>query len=195
MHINNLLDLISQYGYPAMFLSLWLGIVGMPIPDEVIVMTGGMVSSLNILHTVPTFILTYLGVVSGLSLGYVLGYRIGAPILDRLTKKKNISSYIQKSNVLIHQYGSYALIISYFLPVVRHVVPYLVGINRMNFLRYAIFSYTTGFIWTLGYFVIGYYFGQNIQYIGDIVYKYGLYALLVIGIFLIFLVLKKKKSC
>ncbi|MED2145653.1 DedA family protein, partial [Bacillus thuringiensis] len=168
MHVNDLLDLIVQYGYPAMFLSLWLGIVGMPIPDEVIVMTGGMVSSLNILHTIPTFILTYLGVVSGLSLGYILGYRIGAPILDRLAKKKRIGSYIQKSTELIHQHGSYALIISYFLPVVRHVVPYLVGINRMNFLRYAMFSYTTGFIWTLGYFTIGYYFGQNIQYIGGV---------------------------
>ncbi|WP_242315110.1 DedA family protein [Bacillus cereus group sp. BfR-BA-01355] len=194
MHVNDLLDLIVQYGYPAMFLSLWLGIVGMPIPDEVIVMTGGMVSSLNILHTVPTFILTYLGVVSGLSLGYILGYRIGAPILDRLAKKKKIGSYIQKSTELIHQHGSYALIISYFLPVVRHVVPYLVGINRMNFLRYAMFSYTTGFIWTLGYFTIGYYFGQNIQYIGAIVYKYGLYTLVISGIILLFLVFKKKKN-
>ena len=38
-----------------------------------IVMSGGFVSSVGILSVVPSFVLTYLGVVSGLSLGYILG--------------------------------------------------------------------------------------------------------------------------
>ena len=40
---------IEQYGYWALFFCLWLGIIGMPIPDEMIVMSGGFVSSLGIL--------------------------------------------------------------------------------------------------------------------------------------------------
>jgi membrane protein DedA with SNARE-associated domain len=166
----------------------------MPIPDEVIVLTGGMVSSLKILQPVPAFFMTYFGVVSGLSLGYLLGYRIGAPILDRLAKKKNIKPYIDKSNLLIERYGSCALVISYFLPVVRHVVPYLVGINRMNFLRYAMFSYTTGFVWTLIYFIVGYYFQKSIEQIGTTVYKYGFYTLLAGGIILLLRWLKNKRD-
>jgi membrane-associated protein len=73
MSYDTLIQSISQLSYAALFFALWLGIVGMPIPDEVIVLTGGAVSQAGLLLTFPAFIVTYLGVISGLSLGYVLG--------------------------------------------------------------------------------------------------------------------------
>ena len=68
----------------------------MPIPDEVIVMTGGLVTALGILNPLPAFILTYLGVISGLSLGHILGHRLGAPVIDRLVQKKKTGTYLRK---------------------------------------------------------------------------------------------------
>lgn len=182
MDVEGLIGLVGQYGYLALFFCLWLGIIGMPIPDEVIVMTGGFVASLGLLHPIPAFIVTYLGVVSGLTLGYILGRIMGFSVLDHLRKKKKMQRYIEKSQDLINRYGSYSLCISYFFPIVRHVVPYLVGIGKMSFLRYAIFSYTTGFVWTLAFFIVGKLFGKSIQHIGETVYSYGLYLL---GILLI----------
>lgn len=155
MQIDTLLDLISQWGYPALFFSLWLGIVGMPIPDEAIVMTGGAVTAQGWLHPLPAFALTYLGVVSGLSLGYVLGRFLGAAAIGRMRKKPKLAKYLERSEALIAKYGQAALVISYFLPVVRHVMPYVVGLNRMPFYRYALFSYTTGLLWTGIFFAIG----------------------------------------
>lgn len=70
---DNLLNMIQTFGYPALFFALWLGIVGTPIPDEVIVMIGGAVAAHGLLQPIPAFAVTYLGVVSGLSIGYVLG--------------------------------------------------------------------------------------------------------------------------
>lgn len=181
MEINQLLEWISDYGYATMFFSLWLGIVGIPIPGEVIVTTGGMVTSFGGLQIVPMFLSTYLGVVSGLSIGYVIGYKFGAPVLERLSKKKKTKWYIAKSNHMIGKYGSYALVISHFLPVVRHVIPYLAGMNRMNFVKYASFAYTAGFLWTLLYFTVGYYFGEHMRGIVEIVYECALYVLIGIG--------------
>lgn len=177
MTIQALVDNIHHFGYFALFFALWLGIVGMPIPDEVIVMTGGMVGSLHMLQTVPAFLVTYLGVVSGLSLGYVLGRMLGPPVLDKLRKKKKLDAYIARSERLLARHGAYTLIFSYFLPVVRHVVPYLVGVNKMSFARYALYSYSTGFVWTIGYFLAGYYFGDRIDTIAAAVHRYGWFAL------------------
>ena len=36
MELHELLSYIEQYGYWALFFCLWLGIIGMPIPDEMI---------------------------------------------------------------------------------------------------------------------------------------------------------------
>jgi membrane protein DedA with SNARE-associated domain len=186
MDVHDLLSLIEQYGYIALFLCLWLGIAGMPIPDEMVVMMGGFVSSLHILKPVPAFFMTFLGVISGLSIGYVLGKFIGTPILERLTKRKKIR-YIRQSQRLLHNYGHFALIISYFVPVVRHIVPYLVGLNKMPFKQYALYSYSTGFAWTLLYFILGNLFGQNIEQIVTLVTKYGL--IFGVGIFVALIIL------
>lgn len=177
MSVDTLISLIGQYGYIALFFCLWLGIVGMPIPDEVIVMTGGFVTSLHLLEPVPAFLVTYLGVVSGLSIGYGLGRIMGPPVLNKLKKKKNIDKYLTKSYDLINKYGSYSLCISYAFPIVRHLVPYLVGIGRMSYARYALFSYTVGFFWTLLFFIVGRTFGHHIDKIGVAVHDYGLLAL------------------
>lgn len=174
MELHELLSYIEQYGYWALFFCLWLGIIGMPIPDEMIVMSGGFVSSLGILQVIPAFLLTYLGVVSGLSLGYILGKIFGTKVLDKLMKKKK-AKYVVKSQEMVEKYGHYALVTSYFIPVVRHVVPYLVGMNNMSFKTYALYSYTTGFLWTLVYFVLGSLFGQHIESIVAVAIEYGVY--------------------
>ncbi|ALC50713.1 DedA family protein [Bacillus thuringiensis] len=174
MELHELLSYIEQYGYWALFFCLWLGIIGMPIPDEMIVMSGGFVSSVGILSVVPSFVLTYLGVVSGLSLGYILGKVFGTKILHKLMKKKK-AKYLIKSQEMVDKYGQYALVTSYFIPVVRHIVPYLVGMNNMSFKTYAFYSYTTGFVWTLVYFVLGSLFGQHIESIVAIAIEYGVY--------------------
>ncbi|CDN38450.1 DedA family protein [Bacillus thuringiensis] len=174
MELHELLSYIEQYGYWALFFCLWLGIIGMPIPDEMIVMSGGFVSSLGILSVIPAFLLTYLGVVSGLSLGYILGEIFGTKVLDKLVKKKK-AKYLLKSQQMVEKYGHYALVTSYFIPVVRHIVPYLVGMNNMSFKTYALYSYTTGFVWTLVYFVLGALFGKHIESIVAIAIEYGVY--------------------
>ena len=100
MNYDTLIQWISHFGYAALFFALWLGIVGMPIPDEVIVMTGGAVSKAGLLHTLPAFLVTYLGVVSGISLGYFLGRFLGPPVLDKFRHKKNFGKYLLRSEEL-----------------------------------------------------------------------------------------------
>lgn len=183
MNYDLLVTLIHDFGYVALFFSLWLGIVGMPIPDEVIVMTGGALTGDGTLLAFPAFILTYLGVISGISLGYVLGRFMGEKVLERLRRKNKIQKYLIVSENLINKYGSFALCISYFLPIVRHVMPYVVGLNQMSFKRYALYAYTTGFVWTLIYFTMGSLIGIHIQEIGTMIYTYGMMILwfLIVG--------------
>jgi membrane-associated protein len=180
MDLDLLVRMGEQYGYAALFFSLWLGIVGMPIPDELIVMSGGMMTAVGWLQPIPAFLLTYLGVVSGLTLGYVLGYKWGAPLLERLAAKYNGLAYLERARRLLERWGSWALCFSYFFPVVRHLVPYLVGIQRMPAKRYALYSLPAGFVWTLHYFLIGRFFGRHVEAIAEAVHSFGLITLCIL---------------
>ncbi len=180
MDSNVLLGMIEVYGYMALFFCLWLGIVGMPIPDEVVVMVGGLTTSQGLLEFAPAFLLTYLGVISGLTLGYGIGRIIGATALERLARKKRTQKHLARAQQLIDRYGSRTLCISYFFPVVRHMVPYLLGIGRMPFARYALFSYSTGLVWTFLFFMLGRCFGMYISQIEQLLKSYGLGGIAVV---------------
>lgn len=176
-----LLVLVQDYGYIALFFALWLGIIGMPVSDEVIVMTGGMLTAFGLLDPIPAVILTYLGVVSGLSLGYILGNCLGAPVLDRIVKNRQKTKYyVDKARAMLDRFGRFALVISCFFPVIRHLVPYLAGIGKMSFRRYVLYSYSSGFVWTLLYFCAGRLFGNHIDQIGLLVTRFGWYTLAVL---------------
>ncbi len=89
-------------------------------------------------------------------------------------KKKNTKHLLQ-SQKLLGRYEHNALVTSYFIPVVRHIVLYLVGMNKMSFKIYALYSYTIGFVWALVYFILGSLFGKYIEMIVVLATEYGIY--------------------
>jgi len=180
MEINLLMSIIEQYGYLAIFFLLWLGIVGLPIPDELVVATGGFLASIGLLNPFYSFLAGYLGVASGLTIGFLLGKYFGRPILRWLSKSEKMRHAVDRSTVMLEKYGTTALCISYLFPVVRHVVPYLVALGGMSYRRYALLSYPIGLVWTTAFYFLGYVFGNNVEAIIGIIRKYGFYALLVV---------------
>ncbi|MBG9790696.1 DedA family protein [Brevibacillus laterosporus] len=200
MSVDVLLQFIEQYGYLAIFFLLWLGIVGLPVPDELVVATGGLVAALGYLNPYYAFLAGYFGVVSGLSIGFFLGRWVGPPILTRLAKKKKFGPYIDRSTALIKKYGTFSLFISYLLPVVRHLVPYVVAVGGMTFRKYALYSYTTGLVWALAFYFLGYFFGNHVGHIIAVSRHYGFITLwvilaLIIGLFIYrFCRLKKRAN-
>lgn len=180
MEINLLMSIIEQYGYFAIFFLLWLGIVGLPIPDELVVATGGFLASIGLLNPFYSFLAGYLGVASGLTIGFLLGKYFGRPILRWLSKSEKMRHAVDRSTVMLEKYGTTALCISYLFPVVRHVVPYLVALGGMSYRRYALLSYPIGLVWTTAFYFLGYVFGNNVEAIIGIIRKYGFYALLVV---------------
>lgn len=177
MEMNLLVTIIEQYGYVALFFLLWLGIVGLPIPDELVVATGGFLASVQILNPFYSFLAGYLGVMSGLTIGFLLGKWFGRPILGWLSKKEKMRRMIGRSTDLIKKYGTFSLCISYLFPVVRHIVPYLVAMGGMRFRRYAVLSYTIGLLWTSFFFLIGFLFGKNVETVIEMIRHYGFYTL------------------
>ncbi|MFY0543690.1 DedA family protein [Brevibacillus sp. H7] len=180
MDINMLMAIIEQYGYVAIFFLLWLGIVGLPIPDELVVATGGFLASIALLNPVYSFVVAYLGVASGLTIGFLLGKWFGKPILQWLSKKEKMHRSIVRSTALVQKYGTFALCFSYLFPVVRHLVPYIVAMGGMTFRRYAALSYPIGLVWTTAFYLIGYVFGRNVETIIPVIRSYGFQALFIL---------------
>ena len=153
--------LLSEYGYASLYIVLSLGLFGLPIPNEVVVMSGAAASSNGLLEPIPAFLITYLGVCTALTFGYLAGQWIGFPVLRWIGKSFKSGRYIDKTQQLVDKHGSYALLFSYFLPVVRHIMPFVVGANGMRYPKFALFAYLGGLVWVLVYFITGHVVGEH----------------------------------
>lgn len=191
MELATVVEYIQQHGYLALFLSFYVCLLGLPVPNEVLVMTGGMLASSDYFHPVYTFLTVYLTVILNATILYLIGKTTGNRVILRLEKYEKVSKNLLKASSLIHRYGAYAASICYLLPVVRHFIPFLMGTYRYSYLTFASFSYVSGFCWTMSLFLIGSFFSTKIDMIGRNLSIIGMSLLCLLALVLLFISIKK----
>ncbi|SDW12933.1 membrane protein DedA, SNARE-associated domain [Marininema mesophilum] len=157
-----MLELLSQYGYWGIFFFLVLGIVGLPLPDEIMMTFIGYLASAGQLDLALTFISSLLGSICGITISYFLGGRLGYPFLKRYGNKFFINRRrLRMTQFLFRKYGNWVLFFGYFIPGVRHITAYVAGISRMPWTRFAAYAYTGGLFWCTTFIGLGYLVGAN----------------------------------
>ncbi len=153
-------ELISQYGYFAIFGMLVLGIVGLPIPDEVMMTFVGYLSSIHLLNYELSLLISFSGAVSGMLISYFLGKKIGKPLLDKFGKWIGLTpKRLDTVHRWFEKYDPWTILFGYFVPGIRHVTCYLSGMNEMDMKRFLIYAGSGAFIWCLVFITIGYTIG------------------------------------
>ncbi|MGG4032532.1 DedA family protein [Paenibacillus cisolokensis] len=191
MGYETLLAIVGDWGQYTFFIVLCLGLIGLPIPNEVVVMTAGLLAVSGILPPVPTFAMTTLGIMSGMTFGYSVGRCAGHQFHARLARRKSIGQFLARAQQLGQKYGGYAICLSIFLPLLRHVTPYALGLNHMIYGTFALFAYSSAFIWTSIYFVLGMFVGDRVEEIGQLIYQYGLVVIWILAVgFALFMAVK-----
>jgi membrane-associated protein len=183
MDTQGILALVGQYGYVALFVCLFLGIVGLPINDESLVMLAGLTAARGLLSPVPAFLVTYAGVLCGMNIGFVLGRFLGSGLLDWLcARSPRTQHHVDRARAWIAGRGPLFIWVTYYIPGVRHVVPYLLGIGNMPYWRFALIAFSGALVWTSIFYVVGYVVGDNLAQVATMLHRYGLYAGVAAGV-------------
>lgn len=192
MELDIVISVIKELGYLGIFLWLWLGMLGIPVPNEVIVTTIGYLATTHILQMEKVFVFGYLGIVASLTTSYFLGRVFGKRLVGYFSNKKSTRSSIRKGLYLIKKFHVYSLVISYFIPGVRNFVPFLYGMMRLSYLRFALLSYSTSFVWFSLFFVLGTVSGKNEDI--SIYVTVGALVIISFGSFIVNSISRKKKK-
>lgn len=175
---QTLVYLLYEYGYLAVFFCLVLGIVGLPIPDEVLMTFIGYLSSIEKMKLIPSFFSAYLGSLCGITVSYVLGERLGYPFLWKYGSKFFINRYrLKKTQQMFCKFGNWLLFFGYFIPGIRHLTAYMAGISKISYPRFALYAYSGAFVWCSTFIGLGYTLGNNWKIIFQVMHKYGMILL------------------
>lgn len=147
---------LEQYGYWVLFSALFLEMLAFPFPGEVLMSYSGLLIFQGKLNWIVTIFSAFVGVSTGVTLSYWIGFRLGTPFFNKYGARfhlgpdrlQNISNWFQK-------YGNKLLIIAFFIPGVRHFTGYFAGVTRISFRTYAWYSYIGAFIWVTVFISFG----------------------------------------
>ncbi|MDA8353878.1 MAG: DedA family protein [Firmicutes bacterium] len=175
---QTLFDLLSQYGYLGIFLFLVMGIVGLPLPDEIMMTFIGYLASVGKLNLAFTFVSALGGSASGITVSYFLGRSLGYPFLKRYGNKFFVTRRrLRVTQVLFRKYGNWLLFFGYFIPGVRHVTAYLAGISKISLSRFALYAYFGAIAWCTTFIGLGYLVGSHWDKVFQKLHQYTALAL------------------
>lgn len=158
MTIETITGAFATYGYFLVFISLFFGIVGIPAPEESLLVIIGM-SAASHHMSLPLASLTSIGgAIAGMLVAYAAGRWIGRPALEKIGPWIGLPK--DKWEAVMHKYKTRSrrtLVFGYFLPGVRQVSPYLAGTTQLPVLRFTLFSCLGAILWVIPYVLLGYY--------------------------------------
>jgi len=192
-YLNHLLE---HFGYLGIIFALIGGIIGLPIPDEVLLTYVGYNVFAGKLAYLPSLLCAYFGASSGITLSFILGIVLGAPFLHKFGPKLHISeAKIDRTKKLFNRFGPFLLVIGFFIPGVRHITAYLAGINNYSYKKFALFAYLGALLWCFTFITLGRLLGGNWVYVGTYFSRYSIYiiALFLIGLFILYTYKRKRK--
>jgi membrane-associated protein len=98
-------------------------------------------------------------------LGDAVNYAAGRYVGPRVFTQKNSWLLNQKHLARAHQfyedYGGVTIILARFIPIVRTFAPFVAGIGKMTYSRFAIYNVAGGAAWILIFLIGGWWFGSS----------------------------------
>ena len=185
LHLDRHLDLfIRDYGtwaYALLFLIIFAetGLVVTPfLPGDSLLFAAGAIAARGSLDVGLLAVLLAVAAIVGDALNYWIGHTLG----DRLVGGKRIRLIKQEHLDLTHQFyerhGARTIILARFVPIVRTFAPFVAGLGRMTYRRFATYNVVGGITW-ITLFVLGGFFFGNLA----VVQRH--FGLVIIGIILI----------
>ncbi|GIP26247.1 hypothetical protein J23TS9_13770 [Paenibacillus sp. J23TS9] len=154
--MDMLTNLLEHYGYGLIFLFLCLEMLALPLPGEMLMSYIGLSVYEQKLSWLISILSAGSGVLTGVTLSYWIGYRLGRPFVARYGKRVHLTEErIDKMTLWFEKYGDKLLFVAYFIPGVRHITGYFCGVTRMPFKRYVLYAYTGAIFWVSLFISLG----------------------------------------
>lgn len=143
-HLQHIIiGLVDRYGYGGLFVALVLGNIGAPVGSELVLpVSGGLTATGHLPYLWLTIAVAVVAELAGQSIAYAVGRYGGVPVLEKFGKYVGFHhEQLGRFHSFVERYGTFAIFICRFLPVIRGVCGFPAGIAEMNLVHF--------YVWTL----------------------------------------------
>ena len=166
LNIDEHLLIITQtygtlsYGILAGILFMETGLVFTPfLPGDSLLFAAGALAAQGMFNVVGLYLLLIAAVFLGDNVNYWAGRLVGQKLFEsnnKFLKRK----HLEKTQDFYAKYGTKAVILARFVPIVRTFAPFVAGIGKMPYLKFLTFSVIGSLLWNTLFIFGGFFLGN-----------------------------------
>jgi membrane protein DedA with SNARE-associated domain len=168
--VEYLLALIGKLSYFGIFVGMTIESSFIPFPSEVILIPAGALIARGEMLLLPVFLASLLGSLLGAMINYFIAFYIGRKSVDLLIDKYGkilfiTSRSLERADSYFKKHGEITTFVGRLIPLIRQWISLPAGFARMNFPKFLLYTALGAGIWTLVLVYVGYFFGNNAEWI------------------------------
>jgi membrane protein DedA with SNARE-associated domain len=187
--LSDILSLIGQYTYLAVFLGVMLESAGVPLPGETVLIASGALVHEGILDPGDALLFGILGAVTGDQMGYWVGRLGGRPFVLRWGRYVHITpERLGRAERFFDRHGGRAVFLARFVAGLRVFGALVAGISRMPWGKFALYNVLGGTVWAAAAISLGYFLWASI---GLVEHWVGRISLLLVAVLVLAVLLHR----
>lgn len=174
-----IIGLIDHYGYFGLFIGLALGNIGVPIGTEIVLpLAGALTATGHLSNLWLTIVVALAGELGGGTVGYAIGRYGGVPVIERYGRYVHFThARLTRMHQFFERWGTFAIFVCRFLPVLRGVAAIPAGIAEMNLALFYLWTFLGSLIFCTFLILLGSALGTHLDAVLPLLRKSGYIAL------------------
>ena len=167
LHLDqHLAILVQHYGawiYGILFAIIFCetGLVVAPfLPGDSLLFVAGAVAASGGMDIAVLCAVLFAAAVAGDNTNYWIGHAIGPRAFRWEQSRFFNKAALFKTRAFYETHGGKTVIIARFMPLIRTFAPFVAGVARMRYARFAMFNVTGALLWVVSLTLAGYWFGN-----------------------------------
>jgi membrane protein DedA with SNARE-associated domain len=155
-------DLLSNYGYLAVFALIGIESLGIPAPGETMLVTAAVYAGAtgNLLIE-GVIVAAIAGAIVGDNIGFAIGRKGGYRLLLRHGPKLRIKErHLKVARYVFERHGGKVVFFGRFIAILRTYAAFLAGVGQMDWRRFLAWNAAGGIVWATIFGLLGFY-GQK----------------------------------
>ncbi|MFO0888444.1 MAG: DedA family protein [Isosphaeraceae bacterium] len=162
--VNSLAQSVGPWLYAILFAIIFAetGLVATPfLPGDSLLFAVGAVAANpgSPIDIGWTCVLLIIAAVLGDAVNYVIGSRLGPKVFSSEDSWLLNKKHLRETHEFYETYGGITIVLARFIPIVRTFAPFVAGIGKMTYAKFAFYNITGGVAWVLLFLLGGWWFG------------------------------------
>jgi membrane protein DedA with SNARE-associated domain len=159
---HNIAQVLETWGYIGIFLCVFVGNLGLPVPEESVVLAAGFLAGRDIMDLKAVLVVAFISAVIGDNFGYMLGRTGGRTVMLRVAGS---SSWMRWRylwfKAFFDAHGNKTIFLARFVAGLRFMAGPMAGALRMPFWRFFGWNVSGAAVWCAAVAYLGFILGDR----------------------------------